>query len=166
MRAVEVRRPRLAPEVRRPGVPTDQPAAAVPGTLRKGPSPRPGPGQRTVGGRSLGRRATRNRSQGDRPGRRGVGMPAPSVRRSQIRHCLRRLAILRVKTPALLVDDVVTKGRTLLAAAARLHEAFPNADLRAFALVRTMGFLPQLERLLEPCEGIIRWAGGDARREP
>jgi len=66
----------------------------------------------------------------------------------------------------LLVDDVVTKGRTLLAAAARLHEAFPNADLRAFALVRTMGFLPQLERLLEPCEGIIRWAGGDARREP
>jgi len=66
----------------------------------------------------------------------------------------------------LLVDDVVTKGRTLLAAAARLHEAFPNADMRAFALVRTMGFLPRLEHLLEPCEGVIRWAGGDARREP
>jgi len=66
----------------------------------------------------------------------------------------------------LLVDDVVTKGRTLLAAAARLHEAFPDADVRAFALVRTMGFLPQLDHLLEPCEGVIRWAGGDARREP
>ena len=66
----------------------------------------------------------------------------------------------------LLVDDVVTKGRTLLAAAARLHEAFPNTDVRAFALVRTMGFLPKLHSMLEPCEGIIRWAGGDARREP
>ncbi|TLY79392.1 MAG: hypothetical protein E6K49_03865 [Gammaproteobacteria bacterium] len=61
---------------------------------------------------------------------------------------------------------MVTKGRTLLAAAARLHEAFPDADVRAFALVRTMGFLPQLDHLLEPCEGVIRWAGGDARREP
>jgi adenine/guanine phosphoribosyltransferase-like PRPP-binding protein len=65
-----------------------------------------------------------------------------------------------------LVDDVITKGRTLLAAAARLHDAFPNADIRAFALVRTMGFLSDVNRLLEPCQGIVRWAGGDARREP
>jgi hypothetical protein len=65
-----------------------------------------------------------------------------------------------------LVDDVITKGRTLFAAGVRLQEAFPHADIRAFALVRTMGFLPNLNHLSEPCEGVIRWCGGDARREP
>jgi predicted amidophosphoribosyltransferase len=65
-----------------------------------------------------------------------------------------------------LVDDVITKGRTLLAAAARLHEAFPGANIRAFALLRTMGLVPQVRRLLEPCKGSICWRSGDARRDP
>jgi hypothetical protein len=65
-----------------------------------------------------------------------------------------------------IVDDVITKGRTLLAAAVRLHEAFPHADIRAFALVRTMGFISDVGQSLDPCQGVVRWAGGDARREP
>jgi predicted amidophosphoribosyltransferase len=65
-----------------------------------------------------------------------------------------------------LVDDVITKGRTLLAAAARLHEAFPGANIRAFALLRTMGLVPQIRRLLEPCKGSICWRSDDARRDP
>ena len=65
-----------------------------------------------------------------------------------------------------LVDDVITKGRTLLAAAAKLQEALPHTDIRAFALVRTMGFLTDVTRFLEPCQGVVRWAGGDARRDP
>jgi hypothetical protein len=65
-----------------------------------------------------------------------------------------------------MVDDVITKGRTIFAAAARLQEAFPHADIRAFALVRTMGFLPDLRHPLEPCQGVVRWSGGDTRREP
>ena len=65
-----------------------------------------------------------------------------------------------------LVDDVVTKGRTLLAAAARLHDAFPAADIRAFALLRTMGFVVGVDRLLDPCVGEIRWRAGDAHRIP
>ncbi|HLY52758.1 MAG TPA: hypothetical protein VKQ31_07105 [Steroidobacteraceae bacterium] len=65
-----------------------------------------------------------------------------------------------------LVDDVITKGRTLLAAAARLRGRLPDADVRAFALLRTQGFLASADRLLAPCEGFVYWAGGDARREP
>jgi adenine/guanine phosphoribosyltransferase-like PRPP-binding protein len=65
-----------------------------------------------------------------------------------------------------LVDDVVTKGRTLLAAATRVREALPNAQIRAFALLRTMGFVQQVDRLLEPCVGEIRWRAGDAHRNP
>lgn len=65
-----------------------------------------------------------------------------------------------------LVDDVITKGRTLLAAAARLQAAFPHADIRAFALIRTVGFRQRVDCQIEPCQGVVRWAGGDARREP
>jgi hypothetical protein len=65
-----------------------------------------------------------------------------------------------------LIDDVVTKGRTLLAAAARVQEAFPNAEIRAFALLRTLGSTRGLERLVDPCIGEIRWQRGDACRRP
>jgi predicted amidophosphoribosyltransferase len=65
-----------------------------------------------------------------------------------------------------LIDDVVTRGRTLLAAATRLHDVFPRARIQAFALLRTMGFAPRVDRLLDPCIGEIAWRGGDARRNP
>jgi adenine/guanine phosphoribosyltransferase-like PRPP-binding protein len=65
-----------------------------------------------------------------------------------------------------LVDDVISRGRTLLAAATRLRGKFPHADVRAFALVRTTGFLIKIDRLLAPCEGVVYWARGDVRREP
>lgn len=66
----------------------------------------------------------------------------------------------------ILIDDVITKGRTLFAAAARLRVILPHAEIRGFALIRTMGHLQRLERLIAPCEGFVYWAGGDARREP
>lgn len=65
-----------------------------------------------------------------------------------------------------LVDDVITRGRTVLAAAERLRETFPSAEIRAFALLRTLGWDEPLERLLDPCEGEVRRAAGEARRVP
>jgi hypothetical protein len=65
-----------------------------------------------------------------------------------------------------LIDDVVTKGRTLLAAASRVQEAFPGSQVRAFALLRTMGLVPGVLQLLDPCRGEIRWKAGDAHRSP
>jgi len=65
-----------------------------------------------------------------------------------------------------LIDDVVTKGRTLVAAALRLHASFPQCQIKAFALVRTMGRVPHIQRLIDPCEGVIRWNGRDASRDP
>ena len=52
----------------------------------------------------------------------------------------------------ILIDDVVTRGRTLLAAAARVREALPSAQIRAFALLRTRGLIPDLPNLLEPLQ--------------
>lgn len=65
-----------------------------------------------------------------------------------------------------LIDDVITKGRTFLAAAARVREALPDAQIRAFALLRTAGFIARIHNVLEPCRGEIRWIAGDARRTP
>ena len=79
------------------------------------------------------------------------------------------LAVVREPAPAeelILVDDVVTKGRTLLAAALRLRKEFPRARIKAFALVRTLGMVWDIERVLDPCRGEIEWDGRDARRNP
>ncbi|HEY2463560.1 MAG TPA: phosphoribosyltransferase [Steroidobacteraceae bacterium] len=65
-----------------------------------------------------------------------------------------------------LIDDVITRGRTLLAAAARVREAFPNTQIRGFALLRTMGLVSEITNVLEPCRGEIRWRYGDAQRNP
>jgi hypothetical protein len=78
-----------------------------------------------------------------------VAMPAPNP--------IRRIV---------LIDDVITKGRTLLAAATRLRVELPLADIRGFALIRAEGFVLQIKHLAESCHGVVRWAGGDARREP
>jgi predicted amidophosphoribosyltransferase len=70
------------------------------------------------------------------------------------------------RSDVVLIDDVVTKGRTLLAAALRLREALPTADVRAFALLRTLGYAFDIERYWGPCVGTIEWSGDDARRCP
>jgi len=67
-----------------------------------------------------------------------------------------------------LVDDVVTMGRTSIAAASRLAEKFPNANIRLFALVRTMGFVDDID-IIEKCEqGTITYypASGKCFRSP
>ncbi len=79
------------------------------------------------------------------------------------------LAVIPSSSPPseiVLVDDVITKGRTLMASALRLSDAFPNATIRAFALVRTMGLVFDVDRLFDPCVGAIHWDGKDAHREP
>ena len=65
-----------------------------------------------------------------------------------------------------LVDDVITKGATLLAAASRLRETYPHARIVAFALVRTLGFVEDIERIVEPALGTITLRSGEAVREP
>lgn len=61
---------------------------------------------------------------------------------------------------------MVTKGATLIAAASRVKEAYPRAELRAFALVRTMGLIAEIESIWSPCCGRITYDGSEAHREP
>jgi hypothetical protein len=65
-----------------------------------------------------------------------------------------------------IIDDVVTKGRTLLATGTLLEERFPEAQHGAFALIRTMGLQPDVAKIVDPCVGYIRRnAWNDASRD-
>jgi hypothetical protein len=94
---------------------------------------------------------------------------APSAGRPTVQQHYDSFAAMPAAQPirrVVLIDDVITKGRTLLAAAARLRVELPFTDIRGFALIRTQGLVDHIEHLAEPCQGVVRWAGGDARREP
>lgn len=80
---------------------------------------------------------------------------------------LRVTPVLDAPSSLTLVDDVVTRGDTLIAAASRVQEAYPSATVRAFAVVRTMGLVEDIKRIVEPVVGMIKSApGGYVDRQP
>lgn len=71
-------------------------------------------------------------------------------------------ALIEAPDKIVLVDDVITKGATFAGAAVRLMEAFPEAEVRAFAMARTQGTMKQI---IEPCRGYIScWTDGGAAK--
>lgn len=71
-------------------------------------------------------------------------------------------------TSVTLVDDVLTKGSTVFACAMRLHEAFPEAEIRAFAMIRTQGLVPEITQIVDPSIGTITYdpETGEIYRRP
>jgi len=78
---------------------------------------------------------------------------------------LQAVAHLAAGSHLLVVDDVITRGATLLAAVARLREVLPKSTVRAFALIRTMSSEP-ITTLKEPCSGVVRRLARGTRRDP
>jgi hypothetical protein len=75
-------------------------------------------------------------------------------------------SMVGVADRVLVVDDVITKGSTALAAASRLVEVYPNADVKIFALVRTKGLVVDIERIFDPATGNVRLVGDEGDRQP
>lgn len=65
-------------------------------------------------------------------------------------------AHLQAPSEIVLVDDIVTRGAQLIGAAGRLQEAFPEAEIAAFAMMRTMSYGRSFMQLRDPCVGVIR----------
>ncbi len=65
-----------------------------------------------------------------------------------------------------LIDDVVTRGSTLLAGGSLIADTHPNVALRAFAVIRTLGLVPDVSELRAPCTGMIRYINGSLDRGP
>lgn len=65
-----------------------------------------------------------------------------------------------------LVDDFVTKGSSIAGCYGVVKEAFPDANVRAFALIRTMGLIPDVDKIVDPCAGVISYNNGHFFRRP
>lgn len=65
-----------------------------------------------------------------------------------------------------LIDDVITRGATALGAVNKLADAFPNARIRVFAVMRTISNADEFSEIIQPCIGTIRLSGENTFREP
>jgi hypothetical protein len=65
-----------------------------------------------------------------------------------------------------LVDDIVTIGRTILAAGSHVRAANPDAELRAFALIHTYGLTGDVEKIEMPYVGALKRTGGWIGHDP
>ena len=69
----------------------------------------------------------------------------------------------------LLVDDIITRGATALGAANKLAEAFPLAQIRAFAAMRTISDPSNFQSWFNPVIGTVQYGPnteGTVRRPP
>lgn len=66
-----------------------------------------------------------------------------------------------------LIDDIVTRGATLMGAANKLLDVFPKAKVRAFAAIRTISNSKDFDKVYDPVKGtIILRPEGDTLRRP
>lgn len=57
----------------------------------------------------------------------------------------------------ILVDDIITRGSTIIAAANRLLDVFPSARISAFAAIRTISLPIYFTHLFKPVHGRINY---------
>ena len=69
--------------------------------------------------------------------------------------------LLDSPTEIILVDDVITRGATTLGAVNKLKDAFPNATIRVFAVMRTISNSDEFSEIIQPRVGTIRLVGED-----
>lgn len=65
-----------------------------------------------------------------------------------------------------IVDDFVTRGATLLAAASRIAETWDGAAIAGFAMIRTVSNPDDFARIEESVVGTISLRGSETRRRP
>jgi len=67
----------------------------------------------------------------------------------------------------ILIDDIVTRGSTLLGAANRLADVFAGTPIYGFAAIRTISNQSKFKKIYDPCIGTITLrAQGDTLRRP
>ena len=65
-----------------------------------------------------------------------------------------------------LVDDVITRGSTVMGGVRRLAEAFPNARIRVFAAMRSISSVGEFTNVSDPRVGAVDIRNGQPYRYP
>lgn len=81
----------------------------------------------------------------------------PQDRPTPAKHCetMEIASMVTEPTDILLIDDVVTRGATLLGAAGRISQRYPNTNIKAFAAMRTVSDIHEFKGVLDPQMGTI-----------
>jgi len=79
---------------------------------------------------------------------------------------LRVQKILSEPEEILLVDDIVTRGATMIGAANKIKDAFPGARIRAYAAMRTISPPQTFKAIYDPCLGEIMLSDQGTFRNP
>jgi hypothetical protein len=66
----------------------------------------------------------------------------------------------------LLVDDVITRGATMLGVAGRVMESYPSMLVQGFAAMRAVSNQGEFKSLMDPCCGKVTLQGDQTRRRP
>ena len=92
----------------------------------------------------------------------------PSARPKAAAHYESVVVEQRLIAPSsiLLVDDVVTRGATMLGIAGRVKETYPHLAIRGFAAMRAISEASKFNSLFAPCKGTIRLSGDQTIRRP
>ncbi|MDH3617565.1 MAG: phosphoribosyltransferase [Nitrosopumilus sp.] len=61
----------------------------------------------------------------------------------------------------LLIDDFITRGATSIAAANRLADAYPNANIRVLVVMKTITNPANFKKIYDPCIGKIEYSNGE-----
>ena len=75
-------------------------------------------------------------------------------------------SLIPIPHEIVLIDDIVTRGSTLLGCASKLREFFPDIPIRAFAVFRTISDSSLFKEIEDSCVGEITLRGNDTFREP
>lgn len=99
---------------------------------------------------------------------RSSGQRVGSRRASPLEHyeSMRVRELLFEPKEIVVVDDVVTRGSTFLGAVNRLAEAFPNAKIRAFAVMRSISDAEDFVDIVDPRIGKITMFFNTPQRNP
>jgi len=92
----------------------------------------------------------------------------PENRPTAAQHCqsLEVRDILMVPKQILLIDDIVTRGATLLGAANKLRKTHPDVNIRAFCAMRAISHSEDFQDLYDPRLGHITLIGDETHRSP
>ena len=76
--------------------------------------------------------------------------------------------IPQIKQPKkiVLVDDIITRGATMLGCASILKQKFPDVTIIGFAAIRTISKKEDFKNMVDLCKGLITIDGEDTYRTP
>ncbi|MFW5852943.1 MAG: ComF family protein [Nanoarchaeota archaeon] len=81
-------------------------------------------------------------------------------------HSIKVKSLVHQPKKIMLVDDIITRGSTLIGCSSVLRERYPQVPIFAFAVIRTISNSQDFIAINRPCMGVINLSNGETFRNP